>query len=250
MNNKQLDMVLGYLNEGAEIDELEWLYESIQEEINNILFEDFEIVNEESENTGLLSKLKESIKKVLEKLTNFVKNIVTKVLNFFKSIVLKFKKAKSEKSDRISALNKEYEFKEIDFTKVHAIVDYLDKNIKNPISSIENINNKLEEDFISTITIKGSDFIDKCIDQTDRANVIVRKLNSMSRKGIEILNEKNNLKNLNPEELDLTMKQIKILEVVVNINIKLTSKLLNTVKYNRKITISLLNLKDLENEEV
>jgi histidyl-tRNA synthetase len=42
MNNVQLDMVLGYLNEGTEIDENKYIIESLNEEINR-----FEFVNEE-----------------------------------------------------------------------------------------------------------------------------------------------------------------------------------------------------------
>ena len=32
MNNTQLDMVLGYLNEGTEIDQLSYMIESVREE--------------------------------------------------------------------------------------------------------------------------------------------------------------------------------------------------------------------------
>ena len=80
MNDRQLDMVLGYLNEGTSIDEVYWLYESIQEEIDrfNFVNEDVEVVNEGE----IGEKIKSSINKIIE----FIQKCIDKILNFIRSI--------------------------------------------------------------------------------------------------------------------------------------------------------------------
>ena len=83
MNNKQLDMVLGYLNEGTEIDEIEWLMESINETINQFEFvnEDVEILNE--------GKVADKIKSVLHKIAEFIKSAFNKIKSLMDSLISK-----------------------------------------------------------------------------------------------------------------------------------------------------------------
>ena len=103
MNDRQLDMVLGYLNEGTSIDEVYWLYESIQEEIDrfNFVNEDVEVVNEGE----IGEKIKSSINKIIE----FIQKCIDKILNFIRSIknliVLKSKQVRIGKNDIIKILN-------------------------------------------------------------------------------------------------------------------------------------------------
>jgi len=84
MNNKQLDMVLGYLNEGTEIDEIEFMVESINEEIKRFDFinEEVEILNE-GKVVEFVKKLIEGVKVLISKLKNF---LVTKFAKFIKLI--------------------------------------------------------------------------------------------------------------------------------------------------------------------
>jgi hypothetical protein len=84
MNDKQLDMILGYLNEGTEINEADWLVESIKEEINR-----FSFVNEKIEmlNEGALSTIKEKIGELIKKIIQMLKNLKDKVVTFIKKVI-------------------------------------------------------------------------------------------------------------------------------------------------------------------
>lgn len=85
MNSRQLDMLLGYLNEGTEIDETEFMMESLNEMVQNCIYESNMItslleednVEEKSEKKeiGLGTKIKEAIKKFI----NWVKSLITKL---------------------------------------------------------------------------------------------------------------------------------------------------------------------------
>ena len=88
MNNKQLDMVLGYLNEGTDIDRNEYLIESIDDFLNQIMYESEMITslleednneekddNKDTNNIGLGTKIKETIKRFL----NWLKKIITNI---------------------------------------------------------------------------------------------------------------------------------------------------------------------------
>ncbi len=92
MNNTQLDMVLGYLNEGTDIDEFEWLMESATEMINQ--FDNFlvEEANEKKEGSGILSKIKEILSKVAE----FIKSAIKKFKEFFKKLFNKGELSKKQ----------------------------------------------------------------------------------------------------------------------------------------------------------
>ena len=89
MNNKQLDMVLGYLNEGTEIDEISWLMESINEEINRFKFvnEDVEVLNEGK----FLEKAKMILKKAIEAIDKFIKGVWAKIKTFVSNLLTKLK---------------------------------------------------------------------------------------------------------------------------------------------------------------
>lgn len=77
MNDKQLDIVLEYLNEGTEIDTVEFLYESIQEEINRLSIHEINI------------SFKINIFDLIKKLINIIKEILKKIVNFLKSKIFK-----------------------------------------------------------------------------------------------------------------------------------------------------------------
>lgn len=96
MNDKQLDMVLGYLNEGTEIDEISWLMESINETINQ-----FEFVNE--------GKIGDKIKSAIDKIIEFIKKCIDRIIQFIKSIkdlaISKLKQARISKNDILKIKN-------------------------------------------------------------------------------------------------------------------------------------------------
>lgn len=91
MNNKQLDMVLGYLNEGTEINEIEFMMESINETINQFEFvnEDVEILNE--------GKIGDMIKTIISKIVEFIKKFVSAIGNFISAIINKITGASTKK---------------------------------------------------------------------------------------------------------------------------------------------------------
>lgn len=76
MNDKQLDMVLEYLNENVEIDTVEFLYESLNEQL-----EELEFVDE----SKFIDKIKYTITKVIELIKTFIKNILDKIITFLKN---------------------------------------------------------------------------------------------------------------------------------------------------------------------
>lgn len=74
MNNTQLDMVLSYLNEGAEIDNNEFLIESINDFYEQSIYESNQFVNLLEVN-ATFEKVKESVKKFI----NWIRSLITKL---------------------------------------------------------------------------------------------------------------------------------------------------------------------------
>ena len=86
MNDRQLDMVLGYLNEGTSIDNVDYMIESINEMVEQSIYESTMITslleNENNNNKdksdnkiSLGTKIKEAIKRFI----NWVKTLITKL---------------------------------------------------------------------------------------------------------------------------------------------------------------------------
>lgn len=102
MNDRQLDMVLGYLNEGTQIDEIEWLMESINSLINesyelNLLFEadiiKFPTKNEQNDqneeetaksnnNISVGTKIKEAIRRFINWIKKIIVNLKATIAKF------------------------------------------------------------------------------------------------------------------------------------------------------------------------
>ena len=79
MNDRQLDMVLGYLNEGTSIDNTDYMIESINEMVEQSIYESTMITSlleDKSDNKiSLGTKIKEAIKRFI----NWVKTLITKL---------------------------------------------------------------------------------------------------------------------------------------------------------------------------
>lgn len=101
MNNVQLDMVLGYLNEGTEIDKINFLVESLDEMVNeafnesamitSLLEADEEVIDaeyreiEDEKKVGLGTKIVEAIKRFI----NWVKSLLAKLKNQITKLAVK-----------------------------------------------------------------------------------------------------------------------------------------------------------------
>ena len=110
MNNVQLDMVLGYLNEGTEIDEINFLVESLDEMVNeafnestmitSLLEAEDEIIDadyreiEDEKKVGLGTKIVEAIKRFI----NWVKSLLAKLKNQITKLAVKSLIPKIEKN--------------------------------------------------------------------------------------------------------------------------------------------------------
>jgi len=106
MNNKQLDMVLDYLNEGTEIDYdaflLESLIESFDKNINDFDYfvESSEIISEGAfldKAKGILSKIWEFVKGAFEKVASIVKSFVSRIKTFIIKKKAEMQKKKVQK---------------------------------------------------------------------------------------------------------------------------------------------------------
>lgn len=88
MNDRQLDMVLGYLNEGAEIDEYDYMLESLNEMMEYS-------INESAMITSLLERdIEDHLKNMPLKSSNAfekVQEIIKRFINWVKSLITKLK---------------------------------------------------------------------------------------------------------------------------------------------------------------
>lgn len=107
MNNVQLDMLLGYLNEGIIIDSNTWLMESIQEEIS-MFDSNFELINID-ESAG--EKIKEYANKVIKfikdlsaKFITLIRNFIAKIVSFFNSRKISIDKKLQEIKTKIQKI--------------------------------------------------------------------------------------------------------------------------------------------------
>lgn len=73
MNDRQLDMVLGYLNEGVEINEIEFL--------SDFSFDDLIFENLNISKNSILEAIKFAITKFIEFIKNFIKYLLDKLIN-------------------------------------------------------------------------------------------------------------------------------------------------------------------------
>jgi hypothetical protein len=116
MNNKQLDMVLGYLNEGTEIDEISWLVESINETINQ-----FDFVNEDStDNLGFKNKIVSALKNIITKIKGLISGFFKKIKELINKIF--------KKNQNMPELKKELNEKKKNDPDFEDIDNYLNNN--------------------------------------------------------------------------------------------------------------------------
>ena len=98
MNNVQLDMVLGYLNEGTEIDTVDFLYESLNELIEESMYENYmigEILEADNgENVQKVEIVKQSkIKPMIDKFINWIKKVILNIKGVINQLTTKFSAA-------------------------------------------------------------------------------------------------------------------------------------------------------------
>ena len=161
MNNKQLDMVLGYLNEGIEIDEFEFMIESFTESCKI-----FDFVNENEEagsKQGIINKILEFFKKV----GKFIKDSLLKFLQFIKRKITESKAVISELTGKGS-----YSYKEIKENKIN--------NLINDIEAKKSIND--EGGYYEEIWLSDKDFMKKYNNDIDRYIQLSKKIEKLCEK--------------------------------------------------------------------
>jgi hypothetical protein len=155
MNNKQLDMVLGYLNEGTEIDQLSWLVESINEEINK-----FTEINETyfvNESVG------EKVKEILNKLWKFIKSLVNKALEFVKGIGTKLTGFIAKLKAKLSSKKKESTNESVILESAKVKIPYYwceadGEEVTSEVGALSTINNAIDEDDVWDALIDAAKF--------------------------------------------------------------------------------------------
>lgn len=179
MNNAQLDMVLGYLNEGTEIDTIDFILESLNEEINSMMLEDVEVVNE----GATIDKIKDLIANLIEKFKNFLKFIKEKVLVFIgtikKAILKILSKSKTTDTDE-----KTLEYEMLDFPKIE---NYISKMYDMMNGKIEADKNNVHTDADNVITSEYTiqEFCKKYSEDLNKFENLNKKLCKLSNDALK-----------------------------------------------------------------
>ena len=155
MNNAQLDMVLGYLNEGTNIDQLSWLVESIDEEI--IRFTEIDETYFVNESVG------EKVKEILNKLWKFIKSIINKALEFVKGIGTKLTGFIAKLKTKLSSKKKKSTNESVILESAKVKIPYYwceadGQEVTGEVGALSTISNALDEDDIWDALIDAAKF--------------------------------------------------------------------------------------------